>query len=168
MIAPWLFWILAGVTLVFGTLVVLMRSPVACALSLAVSFIAIGAMFITLEAFFLGVVQILVYAGAVMVLFLFIIMLLDLRKERRKQLNLVAFAGGILVSVLFLHQLTQVLAAFPAGRESFPPIDPEKFDDVRSIGFTLFTSYNLPFQVVAVLLLVATLGVVILSKRELR
>lgn len=168
MIPVALFWTIALVALVFGLMVVLLRNPVASALSLAVCFMALGALFISLQAFFLGAVQILVYGGAVMVLFLFIIMLLDLREEKRKKLNLAAFAGGILVTVVFLHQLTQVLAAFPTGRQGFPEIDMEKFDDVRSIGMTLFTSYNLPFQIVAVLLLVATLGVVILSKRELK
>ena len=74
-----LFWVFAVLMLIFGAAVVFLRNPVSSALSLVMSFVFLAALFITLDAFFIGVVQVLVYAGAVMVLFLFIIMLLDLR-----------------------------------------------------------------------------------------
>ena len=76
--SPILFWIFVAIMLFFGGMVVLNRSPVASALSLVVSFLALAALYVSLDAYFIGVIQILVYAGAVMVLFLFIIMLLDL------------------------------------------------------------------------------------------
>ena len=151
----------------FGCLVALHRSPVASALSLVVSFLGLAALFVLLDAYFIAVIQVLVYAGAVMVLFLFIIMLLDLKAERRRKLNLMAFTGGILVTTAFVYELIQVLRRFPAGDSAFPTLD-GRIDDVRSIGTILFTSYNLPFQVVGVLVLVATIGVVVLSKRELK
>jgi NADH-quinone oxidoreductase subunit J len=74
--------------------VVLNRNPVASALSLVVSFLGLAALFVSLDAFFIGVIQVLVYAGAVMVLFLFIIMLLDVRAEERRKLNLAAVAAA--------------------------------------------------------------------------
>ncbi len=77
--SPIFFWTAAALMLVFGAAVIINRNPVASALSLVVSFLGLAALFMSLDAFFIGVIQVLVYAGAVMVLFLFIIMLLDLR-----------------------------------------------------------------------------------------
>src|ERR1700716_747009 len=92
--SAFLFWVFALMMLIFGAAVIINRNPVASALSLVVSFLALAALFISLDAFFIGIIQVLVYAGAVMVLFLFIIMLLDLRAEKRRKMNVVAFAGG--------------------------------------------------------------------------
>src|SRR5437763_16340462 len=91
--SPFLFWVFAVLTLIFGGAVVLNRNPVASALSLVVSFLGLSALFMSLDAFFVGIVQVLVYAGAVMVLFLFIIMLLDIRAEERRRINLIGCAG---------------------------------------------------------------------------
>ena len=94
--------------LVFGAAVVLNRNPVASALSLVVCFMGLSALFMSLDAFFIGIMQILVYAGAVMVLFLFIIMLLDLRAEERRKINFVAVAGGVAVALaLFVADLSR-------------------------------------------------------------
>lgn len=80
-----LFYIFSAITLLFGVMVVVCRNPVASALSLVVSFAGLAALFVSLDAYFIGVIQILVYAGAVMVLFLFIIMLLDIKAEEHRQ-----------------------------------------------------------------------------------
>ena len=165
--SPVLFWFFAALMLIFGCMVVINRNPVASALSLVVSFVGLACLFVSLDAYFIGIIQILVYAGAVMVLFLFIIMLLDLKAEERRKINLVAVAGGAVVALAFIGQLVAVLNKLPFGKSAFPPI-PAHIDDVRSVGATLFGSYNLPFQVVGVLVLVATIGVVVLSKRELK
>jgi NADH-quinone oxidoreductase subunit J len=173
MIATILFWIFSAIMLGFACAVVFNRNPVASALSLAVSFVSLAAIFIMLDAYFLGVIQILVYAGAVMVLFLFIIMLLDIKAEERRKLNPAIIVGGLAVAVAFVIELCKVIASLPYGIASsfpartFPPLH-EKLDDVGNVGRALFSGYNLPFQVVGVLLLVATVGVVILSKRELK
>src|ERR1700716_3738931 len=94
-----LFWCFALLMLVFGAAVVLNRNPVASALNLVVSFLGLAALFMMLDAFFIGIIQVLVYAGAVMVLFLFIIMLLDLRVETRRKMNVVAVVGGSAVAL---------------------------------------------------------------------
>jgi NADH-quinone oxidoreductase subunit J len=133
-----LFWLFAIVMLVFGAAVIINRNPIASALSLVVCFLGLSALFMSLDAFFIGIIQVLVYAGAVMVLFLFIIMLLDLRAEERRKMNWFTFGGGFLVAFSLL------------------------------VGLVLFGNYNLPFQVIAVLILVATIGVIVLSKRQLR
>src|SRR6187397_3295461 len=107
--SPFLFWIFALLTLIFGAVVVINRNPVASALSLVMSFLGLAALFMMLDAFFIGIIQVLVYAGAVMVLFLFIIMLLDLRAEERRKINSVAFAGGAAVAVIFFGQVYLVI-----------------------------------------------------------
>jgi NADH-quinone oxidoreductase subunit J len=166
--SPILFWFFAVLMLVFGALVVLNRNPIASALSLVVSFLCLAALFVGLDAYFIAVIQVLVYAGAVMVLFLFIIMLLDLKVEVRRKINSIAYAGGGFVTLAFVAELVLVLGRFKPGHNPFPALSPGPHDDVRNIGMTLFTTHNLPFQVIGILILVATIGVVILSRRELK
>ncbi len=165
--SPIFFWLFSALMLGFGACVILNRNPVASALSLVVSFLGLAALFVGLDAYFIGVIQVLVYAGAVMVLFLFIIMLLDLRKERRRKIKPLVVLGGGAVVIAFVAQLGFILRNFPAGARTLEPLT-GPFDDTKNIGFTLFSNYNLPFQAVGVLVLVATIGVVILSKRELK
>ncbi len=165
--SPILFWLFSALMLGFGASVILNRNPVASALSLVVSFLGLAALFVGLDAYFIGVIQVLVYTGAVMVLFLFIIMLLDLKKEKRRRIKPLAVLGGGAVVAAFVVQLATVLNRFPGGARTAPPLA-EPLQDVHHIGFTLFSDYNLPFQVVGVLVLVATIGVVVLSKRELK
>lgn len=164
----YLFWIFALLMLVFGAGVVVNRNPVASALNLVVSFLGLAALFISLGAYFIGIIQVLVYAGAVMVLFLFIIMLLDLRAEKLRRINWIAFIGGSIVALAFLVQIFCVIGRFRPASQPFPPIAPSATDDIHNIGMLLFGQYNLPFQIIGVLVLVATIGVVVLSKRELR
>jgi len=163
-----LFWFFAFLMLVFGAAVIINRNPIASALSLVICFMGLSALFMTLDAFFIGIIQVLVYAGAVMVLFLFIIMLLDLRMEQLRKINLVTVAGGAAVALTFFIQIYFVVGQLSAAKQPFPPLATARTDDVHNIGLLLFTNYNLPFQIIGVLVLVATIGVVVLSKRELR
>ncbi len=163
-----LFWIFSALMLVFAAAVVINRNPVASALSLVVCFLGLSALFMSLDAFFIGVIQVLVYAGAVMVLFLFIIMLLDLRAEERRKINAVAFTGGVAVAFALFVQIFSVIRQLRGADQPFPALATPRSDDVRAIGFLLFDNYNLPFQIIGVLVLVATVGVIVLSKRELR
>jgi len=170
--SPILFYFFAALTLVFGIGVVANRHPVASALCLVVSFLGLAALFVGLDAYFIAVIQVLVYAGAVMVLFLFIIMLLDLKAEERRKIKLPALVGGGLVTLIFVAELRQVLLRFDEGHAPFPklhiPAGQASIDDVRNVGETLFSVHNLSFQIIGVLILVATIGVVVLSKRELK
>lgn len=154
--------------LVFAAGVVINRNPIASALCLVVSFLGLAALFVLLNAFFIGVIQVLVYAGAVMVLFLFIIMLLDLRAAKMRRINWLAFVGGVLVSVFLLVEIFAVIDSTRIAKQRFPPLPSTRTDDVYNVGRALFDNYNLPFQVIGVLILVATIGVIVLSKRELR
>jgi len=165
---PFFFWTVSTLMLIFGAAVVVNRNPVASALSLVVSFLGLATLFVTLDAFFIGIIQVLVYAGAVMVLFLFIIMLLDLRAEERRRINLVAFIGGGAVALTFAAQLFAVIGHLGNAKRPFPALAANRPDDVHGIGLLLFERYNLPFQIIGVLILVATIGVIVLSKRQLR
>jgi NADH-quinone oxidoreductase subunit J len=168
---PLLFWLFAALMLGFAVAVVLNRNPVASALSLVVSFVFLAALFFMLDAYFIGIIEILVYAGAVMVLFLFVIMLLDLKAEQRRKFKLGAVIGGVVVAAAFFAQIFTVIGELPFGNQPFPRLagaDNGGLQDVQNVGHVLFSGYNLPFQVIAVLLLVSTIGVVVLSKRELK
>ena len=154
--------------LFFGVMVVVNRSPVASAMSLVVCFLGLAALYISLDAFFLGVIQILVYAGAVMVLFLFIIMLLDLKAEQRRHFNLIAMFGGIVVVVLFVKVLFDVCYGFQGGNAVFPAIHNAEHGDTWQVGMALFQQYKLPLQIIGALVVVASVGAVLLSKRELK
>ena len=166
--SPFLFWIFALMMLVFGAAVIINRNPVASALSLVVSFLALAALFVSLDAYFIGVIQVLVYAGAIMVLFLFIVMLLDLRAENLRKINWIASAGGGAVAFALIVQIASVVGNFKAAKQTFPPLARSTSDDVHQIGLLLFGNYNLPFQIIGIVILVATIGVVMLSRRETR
>lgn len=179
-----LFWFFAIVMLVGGIAVVSLRNPVASALSMVASFVGLAGLFIGLNAFFVGIIQILVYAGAIMVLFIFIIMLLDLKTEEKRAPKLAPVLGGLGIVLAFTIQLVGVLSKTPdkahqpldlvAASAAFAERSPgisKKLDsghlpDVNLIGDTLFNGYNLPLQIIGVLLLVSTIGVVVLSKRQ--
>jgi len=186
---PFLFYLFAAMTLGFALNVLLSRNPVTCALSLAVSFVGLAALFISLDAYFIGVIQVLVYTGAVMVLFLFIIMLLDIKKEEAKKANLPAVAGGILLAVVMMLQVATLLNSFPAGQETVnskrlllkeaaqlpdlaaiatirEDLEAGVLPDAKLVGLTLFDEYGFHLQAIALLLLVGTVGVVVLSKRD--
>ena len=162
-----LFYFFSLLTLIFGVGVVINRNPVASALCLVASFIGLAAIYVGLNAYFLGTIQVLVYAGAVMVLFLFIIMLMDIRAEERRKFNLVAVGGGMVLVIGFLAMFSSVVSGFKGGEQRLSqlPLDTTK-SDVVEIGKTLFTDYTFHLQIVGVLLLVATVGVVVLSRRE--
>ena len=171
-----LFYILSAVMLITAVLMVVLPNAVNGAMCMIVSFLATAGLFVLLESYFLAIIQVLVYAGAVMVLFLFIIMLLDVDKE-----------GGI---IEYTHKLTTgasvigfalfvllVCSLFSGGHLPEPellPVSENPTDFARgvpfttsskSFGYSLFTKYMLPFQVTGFLLLAAMIGVIVVSKK---
>ncbi len=190
-----LFILFSALTLGFAVAVIANRNPVTAALCLVVSFVGLAALFIGLSAFFIGIVQILVYAGAVMVLFLFIIMLMDIEEEERKHFDRLRTAGGIAVGIGVAFLIGGVLWDFDYGKASLDDV-PVQFEaaitlreadadsgivrsanataalregrlkDVALVGEKLFNDYNLHLQMIAVLILIATIGVVTLGKKD--
>ena len=187
----YLFWLFSLIMLIGGVAVIAFRNPVSSALAVVTCFVGMAGLFVGLNAYFVAVIQILVYTGAVMVLFLFIIMLLDLREGTGRPQKPAAMLAGLALVIAFTIQFIGVLtchtnqAAVPLDQATLATaaaigidsgrIDPDskialalnegRLPDVHLMGHTLFTHYNLPLQILGVLLLVATVGVVVLSKR---
>ncbi|MBS0660459.1 MAG: NADH-quinone oxidoreductase subunit J [Verrucomicrobia bacterium] len=162
-----LFNVFALFTLIAAVGVVVNKNAVNAAMFLLLSLVGMAGLFVLLDAPLLAFVLLLVYAGAVVALFLFIIMLLDLKAENRRVVAPTALAGGVLVIFGFSGSLFKILQGFAPGKSLFPPL-PTTVEDVKRVGMLLFQEYNLPLQIMATLLLVATVGVIVLSKRELR
>jgi NADH-quinone oxidoreductase subunit J len=165
-----LFYLFAALALFGGIGVVICRNPVSAAFSMILSFLGLAALFIQLDAFLVGTMQILVYAGAIMVLFLFIIMLLDVREEEKRRVSIISYPGAAAVVIAFLVLVVMVLSRGNTADRALPAVTAAAPDstDVHRIGELLFGTYWFPVQIVGVLLLVATVGVVVLSRKELR
>jgi len=162
------FWILAIGLIAAAWSVILQRNPVASALSLVTGFILLGILFLTLSSSFLMMVQIIVYAGAVMVLFLFIIMLLDLKTEEKRPVPYLRLAVALLIAAVFGGFFFSALGAVPNGHQVLLWSQQVAHVDAGKIGQLLFSKYVLPFEATGVLLLVATIGVIVLSKKEIK
>jgi NADH-quinone oxidoreductase subunit J len=160
-----LFYILGGLTIGTALMVVLSKHPVRSVLYLVLTFLLISANYVMMNAQFIAIVNIIVYAGAIMVLFLFVLMLLNLNKENEPKHSPLmtigaAIAGGGLFLVVVAAMRDAILAA--------PMIDTnsEQVGLVENLGKVLFTKYVLPFEVSSVLFLAAMVGAVLLAKRE--
>ncbi|MDB4369276.1 NADH-quinone oxidoreductase subunit J [bacterium] len=186
-----IFYLFSILAVVGGVMLVLFRNPVSSALSMVLSFVGMAGLFIGLNAYFVGIIQILVYAGAIMVLFIFIIMLLDLNEETKAKFKTSTIIAGVILPLMLV---VQVLGVLQSGEDKeFTPITKEslaisaenenlvgqdkireimthpttpQLPDTNLIGMTIFRAFNFPLQVMGVLLLVATVGVVVLSKRS--
>lgn len=154
----------ALLTLLCGCLVILNRNPVNSAMFLVLTIASLAGLFVLLNAFFLAAVQVLVYAGAVMVLFLFVIMLLDLKEEQRRTIRKFSLVLGTLAVAAVGGLLARAIWFSGAGRGAQPRLE----GSTDALGQRLFQQFVLPFEIVSVLLLVAMVGVVLLSKKELK
>jgi len=159
------FYIFAAIAVVGALGMVLnTRNTVAAALSLVLTMVALGGVYVLLEAYLVGALQILVYAGAIVVLFLFVVMLLNLRQpdfspQRQRATKIAAAVIGVLVLLQFLGMIHGAFGA--------PAAVPEGFGGYREVGTALFTDYVLAFEATSLLLLAAMVGAVILAKRKI-
>jgi NADH-quinone oxidoreductase subunit J len=143
--------------------VILSRNPVNSVLFLIATFFAVSGHYLLMNAQFLGIVNIIVYAGAIMVLFLFVIMLMNLNADTEPQKNrLVQLAGVISGGVLFLV----ILAALKEGNPNMVDTSATDIGLIKNLGKTLFTQFVLPFEISSVLFLSAMIGAVVLGKKE--
>jgi NADH-quinone oxidoreductase subunit J len=163
-----LFYIFSALALLCGLLVVanpFSRNPVASAMFLALTILSLAGLFVLLRAFFLAAVQILIYAGAVIVLFLFVIMLFDLREGERRKTEWFGVAAVMAVVGMVASLMVGTLLGTPlSSHYSSPTVE----GVTAPLGRALFTKFVLPFEIISVLLLVAMIGVVVLSKKELK
>lgn len=157
------FFVLAGLSIVSSLLVIFHRNVVHSAMSLVATLFLIGVLFLTLEAPMVAVLQILVYAGAIMVLFLFVIMLLNPGPLERRQI--LWWGLGSLAALLLIFEFVALL--FHSPRDLSPPsLASGSFGSPEMLAQSLFADFVLPFEIASVLLLVAIIGAVVLAKRE--
>lgn len=160
-----LFLLFAAIAVAGALAVVLLRSPIYNALALVVTLCALAALYVTLNAQFIAAIQIVVYAGAIMVLFLFVIMLLNARQEsatdRHPQLKYFAFP---IAAVLIFEAIAVIRGVTGPGPVSGTEAD--AVGNTASIGQALFSQYLLPFEITSALILMALVGAVALAKRD--
>ena len=162
------FLLLSLVAVVSALSVVIQRNPVMSALSLVVTILSLALAFLTLGSAFLAAIQVIVYAGAIMVLFVVVIMLLDLgRREPMRLSGLGQKLFGVGAAAAFLLQIIASLSA--VGVMGAKPMEspPPGYGTALSIGQTIFTDYVYPFEAASVLLLAAMVGALILAKRRI-
>jgi len=162
-----LFFFLASLTLLCALMVVISKNPVHSVLFLIITFFTISGHYILLNAQFLAAVNIIVYAGAIMVLFLFVIMFLNMSKESENQVKtstLSKIAGVVAGGLLFVVMIAAVKDANVAGYSA--DTYNSQVGMVESLGQVLFTEYLLPFELASILFLVAMVGAVMLGKKE--
>ncbi|MBK5259522.1 MAG: NADH-quinone oxidoreductase subunit J [Thermoanaerobaculia bacterium] len=158
-----IFFFFAAVAVIFALVVILHRNPVVGALSLVVSFFALAVMYVLLDAPFMAALQIIVYSGAIMVLFLFVIMLLNLQHEKEPSTRPVQQWLGYLTSSAFAISLVYYLGKYAVMSGALPvPF----IADARAIGRRMFEAYIFPFEAVSILLLAAIVGALMLTGRS--
>jgi NADH-quinone oxidoreductase subunit J len=161
------FYFLAAMLLVAGLIAITRTNPFASAMALVAAFGALAALYALLKATLVAVIQVLVYAGGIMVLIVFVIMLLNLRIADLKPMKVQAFWVILaLVGALALALGPVLLAAFPAGLWNASPV-PDDFGGVGSLGGKIFTDNLFPFEMLSLLLLAAVVGAMVLAKRKL-
>lgn len=154
--------------IVSALMVILNRNPIYSAVSLVITLFSLAGIFLLLEAYFLAVVQIIIYAGAIMVLFLFVIMLLNPGKEAK---FLSPTNPRILIITLLSIAFIGMIFTLVSGTANYIGEAASSAGDLgttRNIGLTLFTKYLLPFEIASLLLLVSLVGAVLMTKRNLR
>ena len=164
---PFLFAMFGGLAIGCALGVVFHKNPVHCALLLVGVLLSVSGLFVLLHAPFIAALQVIVYAGAIMVLFLFVVMLLNVKGESAILTPGAAKGFGILFALLgFVELLWTVLS--PAGESSGLPeaVLPPDFGSPAAIGRILYTVWLFPFEITSILLLVAVVGAVVLAKRK--
>ena len=160
-----IFYVLASIALVSAAMVIASRNPIHSAIYLVLTFLCVAGLYVMLRAEFVAAVQVLVYAGGIMVLFLFVIMLVNLKDDLGSRVRLhasVSGALGVMVAALILYVYSRGLApAAAAGPSAL-----SEGGNLQLVGWSLFRDYVLPFEVASILLLVAMIGAIVLARQK--
>jgi NADH-quinone oxidoreductase subunit J len=162
MVGTILFWIFAIIGIAGAVGLIFNRNAVYAALSLVLNFFSIAGLYLTLNAEFLAVIQVIVYAGAIMVLFLFVIMLLNLRDEQGVTRSDLRRGVAFLLGAAFIAELVLVFRSFqnkPLNTGTFP------YGKVEPVGEQLMTQYLFPFEMISVILIAALIGAIIVARK---
>ena len=160
---------LALVAAVAGVLVIVQRHAVYSALFLVITMLALGGLYVLLDAHFVWIIQIIVYAGAIMVLFLFVIMLLDIRREQDPwaPANRGRILVAIILSLVLLAELTIAVGQRLTLRPGASQPVASDFGTTQAVGRLLFTDFLFPFEINSIILLIAMVGAMVLAKKRL-
>jgi len=169
--ADLLFYAFAALALAGGLGVVLLRNPMYGAMALLTSFLAVAALFFLRHAEFVAVVQIFVYGGGIMVLFLFVIMLVNLHrlpepKRFLSQSPLALVVAGVMVVLLAIFLAQAALAPAATDLASFRTVEGRPLGNTQAVAWSLYRDYLLPFEIASVFLLIAMIGAVVLGRRQ--
>ncbi|MCJ7664350.1 MAG: NADH-quinone oxidoreductase subunit J [Desulfobacterales bacterium] len=167
----WITFIATALVAVFAAVMVITRrNPIHSAMFLVLNFLCIAVLYLLLNYQFIAIIQVMIYAGAIMMLVIFVIMLLSVEEEERKRKITVPFAqmlGVVLVFILFAQLIVGVaVRVLPGEQGEFSPERIAQLGDIKTIAGLLFTKYLFPFEVASIILLVGIIGAVILSKKE--
>ncbi len=168
LIKPVLFYSLSAAAVISALLVIIKKNPVASAMNLVVTFFSISGIFVLLNSQFIAIMQVLVYAGAIMVLILFVIMLLNLRTSDIIKKNRMVTKSALIIAVVFIMTASLVIIVFygefsgESGGITAKVISDN--GSVQIIARSMFSKFLLPFELVSALITIAVIGVVILSK----
>lgn len=164
-----IFYALSVVLIAASIAMITVRNPVYAALLLVLAFFSSAAIWMLLEVEFLAIILVLVYVGAVMVLFLFVVMMIDINLAPLKEGFIRYLPAGVLVALVMAAELLTVVwmkGSFDAGAFPVPPPHPVEYSNTEAIGELLFTNFLLPFEVAGVILLVAIIAAVALTLRK--
>ena len=164
-VTPILFWVLSAMAIISAVMVITSRNPVHSVIWLILVFFAISGHYLLLNAQFLAVVNIIVYAGAIMVLFLYVLMLMDLKKETVPQKNRWLKLAGAVAGGSLLFVLVAALKKAEIGKD----IAETRMGDIgliENLGKILFTDFVVPFEISSILFLSAMVGAVMIGKKE--
>lgn len=159
----------ATAIIILSLLVVTRKNPVHSVMWMLLLFFHIAGLYLFLNAEFIAAIQVIVYAGAILVLFLFVVLLLNLREELRIKRFIGSWPAGLFISAALLVIIINVVRSFmlaPPGKYSIEFI--QKETHTKALGKILFTDFLFPFEIVSIILLVAIIGAIVLAKKRLR
>jgi NADH-quinone oxidoreductase subunit J len=160
-----LFFVFAAIAVIGALMMIFFREPIHSALALILVMVALAVLYLLLDAEFIAAVQIIVYAGAVMVLFVFVIMLLNAGEEERTNISKLAHYVGWPLGIFLTVELVYWMLRAPIGaRATTATIAPG--DPTRDLSMLLFRSYLFPFEITSILILIALIGALVLAKRD--
>ncbi len=156
------FFVLAAIAVAGAVSLIVQRHPIHSALSLIVVMAALAGLYLLLEAEFIAAIQVIVYAGAIMVLFVFVIMLLNAGSEERTNVSRTAFYAGVPLAIFLLIELAYRVAGASAPMAA----QPSPAAATHGLAMLLFQDFVFPFEATSILILIAILGAIVLAKRD--
>lgn len=162
------FYLFAGMTVLAGTGVIVLRNPVHAALCLVLTFVSAAGLFVLLQAEFLAMALIVVYVGAVMVLFLFVVMMLDIKIDPLREGFARYLPAALIVAGIMAFELLSLIGLKYFGIDKFgaPELVAKDYSNTKEIGKLLFNNYAYPFEIASIILLVAAIAAVALTLRK--